>query len=119
MSPPLDFFFVVECFFFEDDDFFIVLVSLELPDVPCFAEFICELLLVVVLVSFLSAQEARSATPARQTMQDTIDFFIGVRRTNSHSSSPHVRARRISPAALFTEPVIRPAAERCCGSKSS
>jgi hypothetical protein len=39
----------------------------------------CELLPEVVeLVSLLLAQEARNATPRRQTIDDRMDFFIGL-----------------------------------------
>ncbi len=68
--------FLPELFFRVEDDFLVVSVS-ELPVAP-FLVLISELLLVVVAVSVLLAQELRKATPAMQTMAVRIDFFIGL-----------------------------------------
>jgi hypothetical protein len=38
---------------------------------------ISELLVVVTIVSFLSAQEAKNATPIKTVIEERMDFFIG------------------------------------------
>lgn len=69
-------------------DFFVVLVAL-CADAPVFLSAIFVLDEVVVLVSVLLAQEARKATPMRATVEERIDFFIGLvaKRTSRYSAA--------------------------------
>lgn len=69
----------MELFFISDDDDFFIPMSPELLESPFLVDIFFELLVeVVVLVSLLFAQEARNATPRRQTMAERMDFFIGL-----------------------------------------
>ena len=66
-------FFLVELFFVVEVDF---LVEVAVP-VPFFA-LVCELLEVVLMVSFfLVAQEERKAIPIKATVKERMVFFIG------------------------------------------
>ncbi len=65
--------FLPELFFRVEDDFLVVS-----PEAPFLVLISCELLLVVVAVSVLLAQELRKATPAMQTMALRIDLVIGL-----------------------------------------
>ena len=66
----------MELFFSEDVVFFFVVsMCSEVPAAP-FLAVISELLEVVVMVSFLSAQDARNVTPIKTVMEERMDFFI-------------------------------------------
>jgi hypothetical protein len=68
----------VDDFFFEEEPFFVEEPCFELPEVLILVVS-CELLAVVVLaVSVFVAQEVMNATPTRATMEERIDFFIGL-----------------------------------------
>jgi len=70
-------FFLVELFLAEE----VVLVFFVASEVPPVLAVVCELLEVVVMVSFLSAQDAKNATPANTAMEERMDLFIGLELT--------------------------------------
>ena len=91
MPDPLsELFFEPELFLvaedLPDDDFFVVVPEWSEP--LFLVADVCELLeLVVVAVSPLLVQEARNATPSRQTIDETMDFFIGLKLTRRDCAS--------------------------------
>lgn len=53
-----------------------LVVALVLSECAPFLSAMCELEVVVLVVSLLFAQEARNATPIKATIEERMDFFI-------------------------------------------